>query len=147
MKRELIHINLTEDITIFCILYIEKNNKKYSLVEHSGKIGNKGVKKILWDNDSYGACKDRFWERYNQRKLEHFKDKSEVLGNLNKLFGYESYCCDDCGKFIGETLYKKIESYLSSKDFSKIDEFENVKDKVLCFDCQNKYGILEKEKK
>lgn len=142
MRKELINIDIAKGDALFCVLTIDKCKNGYCIVEHVGKIGNKGVRKIILEDKSYKICKNKFYDRINKKKNEHYREKEFLVKKLNDLFGYDSYHCSECNKCIDEELYRKIESYLKSKDLGS-----ELKDKVLCFECQKKYKIFDGSKK
>ena len=142
VRKELINIDITKGEALFCILTIDKCKKGYCIVEHVGKIGNKGVRKIILEDKSYKICKNKFYERVNKKKSEHYREKTLLLKELNDLFGYNSYCCSECNKCMDEELYRKIENYLKGKDLDPV-----LKNKVLCFECQKKHKIFDGDKK
>lgn len=138
MKKELIFIDLINDKYLFCNLFLEKKGESYEVIEHSGKLGNKGVKKILYSDRGYKACKDKFWLRVNEKKFEKYRDKNDLLKIFEVQLDGNMFECDNCGKPIEEKLYYKIIRYLGKKEIP-----EELKNKVICLDCQKKFNIYE----
>lgn len=145
MEQNLIFIDLRANLANFYNIKIEKNNDVYYLIVSQGKMGNKGTTTIAYKGNDYSYCKNEFWKRVNDKKVQKYVKMNDVIDKINKLFGIkvDNFCCDICNKELSERLYNKIDVYLRTETDVDKDKSHVLRNKVACFECQMKSGVYK----